>query len=276
MTTATNEPSATTPKASQASRLPCTRTHNETTVAATAWPTKSPLRVTPPSSNNGGASEAMRACRYAENPSASAPTTRRIRPVRSVRRDVVWSGADMCVLSGQLACTVARTIILRGERTRCRPGSMNLYKNTDFDGRVGGSGAPLPEPLPSTSRQRLTGGSGQPEDLMVQPSRRTPHVLAAAMVSAALALSAAPVASYASASGSRADAATTAERPAPYTKKTPLSRGSGGAVTSVDPEATRIGLRVLRHGGNAVDAAVATAAALGVTEPYSAGIGGGG
>jgi len=96
------------------------------------------------------------------------------------------------------------------------------------------------------------------------------------MVSGALALSAAPVASYASASGSRADAATTAERPAPYTKKTPLSRGSGGAVTSVDPEATRIGLRVLRHGGNAVDAAVATAAALGVTEPYSAGIGGGG
>jgi gamma-glutamyltranspeptidase/glutathione hydrolase len=63
---------------------------------------------------------------------------------------------------------------------------------------------------------------------------------------------------------------------APYTEKTPVSRGSGGAVSSVDPEATRIGLRVLRQGGNAVDAAIATAAALGVTEPYSAGIGGGG
>ena len=63
---------------------------------------------------------------------------------------------------------------------------------------------------------------------------------------------------------------------APYTEKTPVSRGSGGAVSSVDPEATRIGLRVLERGGNAVDAAVATAAALGVTEPYSAGIGGGG
>jgi len=52
--------------------------------------------------------------------------------------------------------------------------------------------------------------------------------------------------------------------------------GSGGAVTSVDPYATRVGLRVLRAGGNATDAAVATAAALGVTEPFSAGIGGGG
>jgi gamma-glutamyltranspeptidase / glutathione hydrolase len=58
--------------------------------------------------------------------------------------------------------------------------------------------------------------------------------------------------------------------------KDPVAIGRGGAVSSVDPYATEIGLNVLRRGGNAVDAAVATAAALGVTEPYSAGIGGGG
>ncbi|MGI9121369.1 MAG: gamma-glutamyltransferase family protein, partial [Rubrobacter sp.] len=60
------------------------------------------------------------------------------------------------------------------------------------------------------------------------------------------------------------------------TSKQPTATGTGGAVATVDLDASQVGMQVLKNGGNAVDATVATAAALGVTEPYSCGIGGGG
>jgi gamma-glutamyltranspeptidase / glutathione hydrolase len=54
------------------------------------------------------------------------------------------------------------------------------------------------------------------------------------------------------------------------------SKGRQGMVAAAHPLATQIGLNILRQGGNAVDAAVATTLAISVVEPFSAGIGGGG
>src|SRR3954467_7103156 len=56
----------------------------------------------------------------------------------------------------------------------------------------------------------------------------------------------------------------------------PTSIGKDGAAASVETLASQAAIDTLKAGGNAVDAAVAAAAVLGVTEPFSCGLGGGG
>ncbi len=54
------------------------------------------------------------------------------------------------------------------------------------------------------------------------------------------------------------------------------ARTSGGFVSAANPMAVEAGLAVLRRGGSAADAAVAVQVMLGLVEPQSSGIGGGG
>ena len=55
-----------------------------------------------------------------------------------------------------------------------------------------------------------------------------------------------------------------------------FTQASPSAIASAHPLATEAGMKILRQGGNAFDAAVTVSAVLAVAEPYSSGFGGGG
>jgi len=96
-----------------------------------------------------------------------------------------------------------------------------------------------------------------------------PAAFAAALLTSVLALSAQPAQSQSTFPAVRGDRASGW---LPQTRSEVLARN--GMVATSQPIAAQAGLQILEKGGNAFDAAVATAAALNVVEPGSAGMGG--
>ena len=117
------------------------------------------------------------------------------------------------------------------------------------------------------------------------PPTTPPQPTAAPIASLAPTASATPTASAASPEPSASAVASADPYPPPPPPDPPIqvkgggknaARGALGMVTTVEPNATRIGVDVIKKGGNAIDAAVAVAYALAVTHPSAGNIGGGG
>jgi gamma-glutamyltranspeptidase/glutathione hydrolase len=71
-------------------------------------------------------------------------------------------------------------------------------------------------------------------------------------------------------------AAAAPQKPPPFGYGPEPGIGGTGTVSAADPRAAEAGAEMLRAGGSAADAAIATMLALNVVEPQSSGIGGGG